>query len=336
MDSREIMELVSQEYGKEFHFCEKYKNIYKLSDVSGEYCLKVIRYQYPHFYFIISAMNHLQKQGFDNIPELLLTVNNRNYIKLDEKYCYLSPWIPSRESNYDNPFDLNKAAKKLAELHTASEGFTITREIKPRVAWFQWLDTFNTRGYEILDFKKRINQKANKSEFDNLYLSIMQKELERVYSSIENIKKANYIEIMREEIKKRGFCHHDYAHHNVLVGNEGKISIIDFDYCILDTHLHDLSSLIIRALKDGKWDRDRLNNIIEGYSQVKSIKKEEIPLISGFMEFPQAYWQIGIQYYWEQQNWGEEFFIKKLNKYIEDREERQEFIEYLRSSNLGE
>lgn len=27
-----------------------------------------------------------------------------------------------------------------------------------------------------------------------------------------------------------------------------------------------------------------------------------------FIRFPQAFWQIGLQVYWEQQPWGEEFF----------------------------
>ena len=38
-------------------------------------------------------------------------------------------------------------------------------------------------------------------------------------------------------------------------------------------------------------------------------------------------WQVGIQYYWEKQNWGEEFFMTKLKKIIDDREEREEFVE---------
>jgi hypothetical protein len=51
------------------------------------------------------------------------------------------------------------------------------------------------------------------------------------------------------------------------------------------------------------------------------------------MEFPQDFWQIGIQYYWENQPWGEEFFIKKLEKILEDREDKQNFIDEFRFFN---
>lgn len=54
---------------------------------------------------------------------------------------------------------------------------------------------------------------------------------------------------MDKEVMKMGFCHHDYAHHNILVDDKNELNIIDFDYCILDSHLHDLASLLIRAMK---------------------------------------------------------------------------------------
>ena len=49
--------------------------------------------------------------------------------------------------------------------------------------------------------------------------------------------------------------------------------------------------------------------------------------MASFMEFPQDYWQLGIQYYWEQQSYGEDFFISRLRKVKEDIEDKQEFIE---------
>ena len=47
---------------------------------------------------------------------------------------------------------------------------------------------------------------------------------------------------MDKEFLKR-FCHHDFAHHNLLIDKQGEINVIDFDYCILDSHIHDLASL---------------------------------------------------------------------------------------------
>lgn len=327
MNEEEIKKIITSNYDLEIESIEKVKNTYKVNAKEGIYCVKVIRYQYPHFYFILSAILHLQDRGFNKIPDILKAKNGEYYIELLGGYAYLTEWIPSRESNYDNPVELDMVAEKLGELHECSKGFTITDKMKPRIGWFSWIKVFSTRRDEILDFNHRISQKAYKSEFDKLYLENMNEELKRAERSIEGLRKLNYFELMEKEIFKRGFCHHDYANHNVLIDNNGEINIIDFDYCILDTHIHDLSSLLIRAMKNGKWDVNKGKRIINNYCKASNVLDEELPLMKEFIRFPQAFWQLGIQMYWEQQPWDEKFFLERLNKYLEDRDDREEFVE---------
>jgi len=140
------------------------------------------------------------------------------------------------------------------------------------------------------------------------------------------LQRNNYVKIMEREVFKRSFCHHDYAHHNILIDDNKNINIIDFDYCILDSHLHDLCSLLIRNMKDGKWEKEKCDLILDAYSGNMEVKKDEIPIIREFIRFPQTFWQIGLQVYWEQQPWGEDFFVSKLEKYLDDRTEREAFI----------
>ena len=49
------------------------------------------------------------------------------------------------------------------------------------------------------------------------------------------------------------------------------------------------------------------------------LHKKEKQVMKFFMLFPQDFWQRGLQVYWEQQPWGEEFFVQKINKYLDDR-----------------
>ena len=95
---------------------------------------------------------------------------------------------------------------------------------------------------------------------------------------------------------------------------------------MLDTHLHDLDSLMIRVMKNGKWDKEKAEEIINNYSTINPVKSEELFIMKEFIRFPQAYWQLGIQKYWEEQPWKESVFIDKLKKYIEDREDREDFL----------
>lgn len=334
MQSPIIENLVKENYDIDVKVIEKNKNVYRIEGSKDIYCLKIIKYELEHFLFILGAIKHLQERNFEYIPEIIKTKTNQDYIKIDNTYAYLTPWINARECNYNNPFDVSMAAKKLGQLHKKSEDFIIKPHMQPRVGWFRWIETYKIRKNEILDFKRRIEDKNKKSKFDDLYLNIMEQQLKSCDDSIKNLFKTNYMEKMQKEVANKGFCHHDYAHHNVLIDSRGYINIIDFDYCILDSYLHDLSSLLIRTMKYGRWNIDTAKSILEAYSESHELDKDDIPIMAAFMEFPQDYWQRGIQYYWEKQPWGEEFFIKKLKLFCEDIEEKQEFINKFRNFKL--
>lgn len=327
MNKEEIKKVVEKNYDIKVSDVEKVKNTYKIMTEERDYCIKIINYEFKHFYFIISAINHLQENYFSKIPDILKTNSHKQYIKIENSFAYLTEWVPSRVSNYDNPLELALVSQKLGELHKCSRGFKVDSKMKPRIGWGNWIKVFNTRCEEILDFKKRINQKAHKSEFDDIYLREIDSQLYIAYKAIKEIREANYYDLIMKEIFSLGFCHHDYANHNVLVDMNGNINIIDFDYCMLDTHLHDLCSLLIRAMKYDRWEKSKADLIINNYNKVIEVTDDEYSLMKGFIRYPQSFWQIGLQYYWEQQPWGEEFFVNKINKYLEDTEERNIFID---------
>lgn len=330
----DISTILKDKYNIKAIEVEKIKGAYRIETEDKMYCLKRVRYELPHFLFILSAIKHLDNNGFRYGPKVLKTVDGMEYIAIDGFSAFVTEWIKGREVSYDNPIELSLAARKLAELHKASEGFQVESYMNPRVGWFKWIEVYRTRRSEIIDFRERIHAKEHKSEFDKYYLELMEEALNLCDKSIKNLINSKYDIAMLKEIRKRGFCHHDYAHHNILIGENNELNVIDFDYCILDTHLHDLSSLLIRAMKYDKWNDERMKIILKAYDEVYPIIQEEIPIMAAFMEFPQDYWQRGIQYYWEKKGWDEEFFIKKVKSYDEDLVDRQEFLNRFRQFRL--
>ncbi len=78
MEHDYIKDKILLNYGIESKEVIKVKNTYKIITSDEEYCLKVIKYQYPHFYFIVSAQKHLMKNGFNSIPKILDTIDGIN------------------------------------------------------------------------------------------------------------------------------------------------------------------------------------------------------------------------------------------------------------------
>lgn len=327
MDILEVKNTIESRYCIKVIDVEKVKNTFKIKSDDGDYCIKIIKYEFAHFNFILSAIKHLQKRGFEKIPEIIKTKDNTDFIKISNNYAYLTRWIPSRLSNYDDINELARVTEKLGEFHRCSEGFVLNKYMNPRIGWFSWINVFETRCNEILDFKNRINQKVYKSQVDEIYLSAIDAELYRGKRAIEDLKSEKYMNIMEKQVMKRGFCHHDFAHHNILIDTNEEINIIDFDYCILDSNLHDLSSLMIRTMKGGNWNSDTANLILNNYSKSNNIYDEELNLMKSFIRFPQEFWQRGLQCYWEQQPWGDEFLGNKILKYLDDVDKREAFLE---------
>jgi CotS family spore coat protein len=165
-----VQKSVERNYNIHIEYIEKIKNVYKINTQYGNFCLKVINYDIGHFLFIISAMEHLQMTGFKSVPKIIKTKYGTKYIELENKFAYLTLWIDSRIADYNDKSDIYIAALKLGQLHNKSLGFQLTEKMNPRLGWFKWIETFNTRKNEILDFKNRILKKDKRTEFDNRYI----------------------------------------------------------------------------------------------------------------------------------------------------------------------
>jgi CotS family spore coat protein len=144
--------------------------------------------------------------------------------------------------------------------------------------------------------------------------------------AVSDLKNSKYFDVIENHRPLNELCHHDTANHNFLITSDLEVYIIDFDYCIVDSHLHDLASIIIRNMRYGNWNFDILNYIVEIYSKKIKVTDDDMHLIFCLMQFPQDFWQVGLQYYIEKQPWSEEYFMKKLTRVTEDHKMRFNFI----------
>ncbi len=70
MNEKVIKDLIEKNYDLEVKSSTKIKNTYKIS-ADEEYCFKVVKYNFPHFYFILSAIVHLKNRGFSNVLDII-------------------------------------------------------------------------------------------------------------------------------------------------------------------------------------------------------------------------------------------------------------------------
>ena len=320
-------EYVEKEYDLKIYNLEKFKNVYKLETDKGTKCFKKAHARPSYFLFVFSAVEYLIQRGFRGAIAYNRTVHGDICLVEDEYIYYMLPWIESRQCRFKREEELKQAINTAAHLHIASEGFIPPEGSKPRIHYGKWPERFNKRYSEIILFKQIIEDKYEKDAFDEIYYPLIEYYLEQGYEAIKLLQNSPYMDISEESRKKGQFCHHDMAEHNFLLTFQGDMKIIDFDYCIMDTRLHDVASLVIRNMKRGIWDIDKAYFILNEYSKYNPISNRDLEIIKYFMTFPQDFWQIGLQYYVEEQPWTMEVFLSRLNTTKNDKDLRHNFLQ---------
>lgn len=321
-----LKKLVEESYDVTIFDINKFKNVYKISAVEGNFCLKQYKHDFCRFKHILDVFDYLEKREFDNILEIIETYSHKKYIEFDNVYFYMTKWIESRELNYSNSYDVIRASQHIAKFHNHTKGYKPSTDVNADSRWFKWLDIFEAKLRDIYVFKEMLNSKKELTIFDKIYSDNIDKNIDLAKESMDLLCRFDYEDIIKEHSKRNYICHHDLANHNILLDSYGKIYFIDFDYIILDTYLHDLGSFVQRCLKFGRWSKDKFRLIINSYKDVKYIPKREILLMMAFILFPNDFWQVGIQRYKENILWTDDRFLKRLTRFENDKDDKVSFI----------
>jgi len=322
---------IEERFGFKIHSTHQIKNIYRAETDKGVKCIKKVHMTPAYFLFMYSAVEHLHKKGFEGVIPYNTCLDGSICVEEDKYIYYVVDWVESRECKFKNPDDLKAVIKTAADFHDATVGYRIPEGAKPRIYYNTWINRFCSKCDELLEFSKAIDNKDYVDGFDELFAEHLNYYWNQGRESIQLIKKSAYSKISALSRERGEFCHHDMANHNFLRTPEDKIYMIDFDYCIMDTRLHDVASIVIRNMKHGVWDIGKAYYILNEYSKHHPLSDEELGVIKAFMVYPQDYWQVGLQYYVEHQPWTFEYFMQRLNKVIVDKEIRERFLkEFIR------
>lgn len=297
------------------------RNVYLLFTDSGNKILKKVEYSRENLQFIYEAIEYI-RPNFDRIMKFTKTVEGDIYTTWNgELYCVMDV-VEGRECEFSNPLDVSIASKGIAELHKASEGYRCTLPEKCLVG--RAIENFKRRCEELRFFKRLAMLHEYKSSFDEVFLTHVDYYLEEVEKSVEMLNSSSYLKICSEE-DKIVICHHDLAHHNILI-NENKAFFIDFDYAVVDLKVHDIANFISKAVKNFAFDLDRAKGIITDYCTINTLDRRELEVLKALLTFPEDFYSISKDYYGRRKEWEEDTFLDRLIRKVEYKEDREEFL----------
>lgn len=298
------------------------RDVYKLFTDKGEKVLKKVDYTTEELEYIYSAILYI-KQRFSRIIDFVKTKDNKVFTTWKgDIYCVMD-LVPGRECEFSNPIDIEIASEGIGELHNSSEGFRSSLCNKNICGYM--IDNFKRRLQEMQFFVSIANLHQHKNAFDNIFLNNVDYYMNDIRKAIDILDKSPYYKLCSEE-DKVVLCHHDLAHHNILIQEE-KAYFIDFDYSIVDLKVHDLCNFITKVIKDFAFDIDKAISIINSYCKQNTLDKRELEVLYGMLSFPEDFYSICRDYYTKRKEWDEEVFIERLIRKADYKEDREEFLE---------
>jgi CotS family spore coat protein len=297
------------------------RKVVRLQTPAGDLALKKFKLSREELGFSLAAMRHLTERGF-LVPGVIRTRDGEEFVERDGVKYFVMEWLDGRESEYSHVLDLALSSRGLARFHEAAQGFE-PPHCPGKKQWGTWTGHFLERIEELRAWTVLAEQGG--TLFDRMFAEESAYCIQEASRAVELLLSSRYEEISKLEHEQRGFCHHDYAHHNVLIRPDKEIGLIDFDYAICDIRAHDLASLILRNMKSVKWDARTAYFIVKSYFEVATPHSGEERLLHAMMRFPQEIYEAGYFQYVEK-NRPADFLETRLRKWCEVKERRERML----------
>lgn len=324
----EVVKEVCAKYGVNAQSIVKIRSVYKVKyDKNKSICLKRMKHGKKTVIRGNRLVEALNSNGFYNTEKYFRTLNGNLYIKYKKFIFYATEWIEGSECNFDDLEEACSCVKLLAEFHISTnkfgkKNFNIYNNLK------NWPDIFKDDLRELEKFKNVINKKILKSEFDITYLKNVDKFLDRGLMAMNILSTSSYYKISKKASHNKTICHDSFYYQNIIKKN-GVYYLIDLDSIIIDLQINDLGKLIRRLMYKGayKWDFEKAKKLIEAYTEINPLSKEELEVMLSLIIFPHKFWKLGKKRYCKHKNWSEKKYMHKLNKLIKYSDIQHVFVE---------
>lgn len=266
--------------------------IVKVETNKGTYALKKVDYSPEKLNFIYEAQEHLWKNGFQNQSRWLVTKSGKPFFEIGNGHSYyLNNWINGKESDIKKLDQLIEITELQATLHQSSRGFIPSPNAEIKTRWEDWESDYELNIARLRNLYNQVKI-GPESDMDLAFLNTAEEAIKMAETGMELLKASAYKEVLNQAIDEKGFVHGDFVYHNFIRSNEGKMHVIDFDFCVQNLRVRDLAVFLVSLMHRADWDVVLNEKILKAYHKVYPLSEEELKILKAIMHFPKHYWRV--------------------------------------------
>lgn len=323
---KKVIKKIMLNYNCEVVSIKKSRSAYEIETTTGKFCLKKMKHGFDKVKNGFNLVEELNKIGFDNTAKYIKTNEEEHFVKSKKRIFYLTEWIDGEECNLSKLDEAEECVKLLAKFHVATKQIDLSKlKIKDNLK--NWPKVFNKNLNDLGYFKRVIERKKIKNEFDIKYYEHIDNFLNIGITALKILDSSEYNNISNVTPEEKGLCHDSFYYQNILK-KDYKYYIVDLDSIIIDLEISDLGKFIRRLMhkREYRWDFEKAKKLILSYSSVKPISKEELKVMLTLIIFPHKFWKLGKKRYVKNKNWNEKTYMRKLNRLIKNDEYQEKFL----------
>lgn len=327
----DILVKVIQNYNIDTKSIVKKGDIYKVDSIQGVKALYKTKHGKHKIKKEFYLTQFLLQNGFANIVNYLKTFQNDIYVKYKNSYFFMKDWKDGRECDLNNLNEILGCVDILAKFHKAASGIEskkyLSTDSNKTVKYLP--SVFLKQCHELIKFKRIIDNKKLKSQFDIKYREKMDSIYKQGLLSINLIDKYDYAGLLKKAKSEKHICHGRFTYHNTLIDENNNIYISGLANANIDIRINDLGKLIRRALsnEEYEWSFKTVQELINTYDSILPLNNNEIGLLFSIIIFPYRFYKIGKRSYDNDLPFIEEKYMKKLNKQVTLLSKKLKFIE---------
>ena len=328
INNKEMHTLVTvmYKYNIQLVNAEKIRSVYKIITDKGNFCLKRMKHGKNKAINGFILTEQLVLNEFSNTAKYFKTIEGSFYVRYKSNIFYLTEWIEGDKCDLTNIDEAVNCTKLLAQFHNISNKIDHNK-IHLRNNLKNWPKIFSNNLNNLEKFKRIINSKRIKNDFDQLFLDGIDNFYNRGLAAINMLNKSEYYKLSKVANDEKTICHNSFYNQSI-IKKEGEYFIIELDSIMIDLQISDLGKLIRRLMfkKAYGWNFDFAKILIEAYNSINKLKKEDLAIMFALIIFPQKFWKIGQRRYIKQKKWSETKYMDKLNTITNYNETQEKFF----------
>lgn len=288
----QLVQDIAREYDLQANHMEKYGSAYRVITSQGPKKIKMFTKTKPELEFVYSVLEHLVQKGWKRALPFHLTGEGVPYVELPQGLFYLSEWVEGKEIDPEDPAQLEMAARLMGEMHRLLQDYA-GKVVPERCQLPDWLAIYRDRAEAIEQFLQQAEAAKKRDRFSHKFRRIADDFIRLAARSLELLEEADYKQIA-EEPEYTTVCHGSYIASNLIMGEDSRVYVIDFDNARRDLRISDLGRLIARH---SGWDIDKALFLIENYQAANPLTAAELDLLPALCCFPRKGWAVANSFY---------------------------------------